>query len=82
MRSVDKEWEISSILCHEIAHQWFGNLVTADKWGDLFLHESFATFFMTYMLIRYDDADTERGIAQFAVRCRENICICYDALCS
>ena len=30
---------------HELAHQWFGNLVTCRHWSDLWLNESFATYF-------------------------------------
>jgi len=43
---------IASIIAHEIAHQWFGNLVTMKWWDDLWLNESFATY-MAYKAVNY-----------------------------
>ena len=45
------------LVAHELSHQWYGDLITCKDWAELWLNESFATYFTTLWVEHDQGAD-------------------------
>lgn len=63
------EWRerLRGLMTHELAHQWFGNLVTQAGWRDVWLSEGFATWLAARMMDG-ERTPAEKNVAAVAAR--------------
>ncbi len=52
------DFSSEGLIAHELAHQWFGDLVTCRSWIEMWLNESFATYFEA-MFRQFNDGEDE-----------------------
>src|SRR5262245_9444342 len=65
--SAEQRTRVFSVMAHEMAHQWFGDLVTMKWWDDLWLNESFATWMADKVMDEVYPEDREGVSALFGL---------------
>jgi len=57
----DQDFSSEGLVAHELAHMWWGDLVTERAWPDIWLSESFATY-SEYLFTRFDRGEDEGAL--------------------
>lgn len=63
----DQEYDFDGLVAHELAHQWFGDLLTCKDWSHLWLNEGFASYFAPLFTER------DRGEDAFRLEMRDEL---------
>ncbi|MCJ7589462.1 MAG: M1 family metallopeptidase [Candidatus Aminicenantes bacterium] len=57
----EPDFSAIGIVSHELAHQWWGDLITLRSWGHAWMNESFGTY-SDYLYFRHDKGDDEGAV--------------------
>jgi len=57
-RRAEQDFSWESVIAHEIAHQWWGDLITLREWSHTWLNESFGTY-SDYLWTRHESGEDE-----------------------
>jgi aminopeptidase N len=74
--SREAQLSTENLISHELAHSWFGNLVTCKDWSELWLNEGFATFMEA--VFREHDAGRDAYLSE--MRSNESLFFLEDLL--